>query len=252
MPTRLAAVGGAWRGPAAPAGTATLPTPRPRPVHAPPSPTPTPVPAPWRDRPAPATVNSILNITAPRLGQLEKGQEEAVKAALARVLQSEGEEGRWKAEDWGWGPSAGPPVGARGRRAELAPTPPPRPPLTAPTPPSHCPHALFPCPHALFPPPLHPHPLTPWRAGSVDVRRVKQAGTSFPLPGASAAAPADRMQLAVDLAAPQNRLSSLLARMQQASDDSELAGALRGAGWYDVSDARFAAYELRAVRAVGC
>ena len=135
-----------------------------------------PVPAAWRDKGGPGTVAAVLNLTAPRLGELTDAQAGALRKALLATLAAD--------------------------------------------------------------------------VPGLDVRRIKQQGTAAPVivgggAGGGTAA-ADRMRVAVDLVAPQARLSDLLRRMQAVSDNAELAGSARAAGLYDLTDARFDSYELRA------
>jgi len=131
-----------------------------------------PVPAAWRDKGGPGTVAAVLNLTAPRLGELTDAQAGALRKALLATLASD--------------------------------------------------------------------------VPGLDVKRVKQQGTAAPVVEQGGAGAADRMRVGVDLVAPQARLSDLLRRMQAVSDNAELAGALRASGLYDLTDARFDSYELRA------
>ena len=80
--------------------------------------------------------------------------------------------------------------------------------------------------------------------GVTGLSRVAQGGGAYPVTRSGYTF--DRMPLNVYVNAPKRRLPELLSRMQTIGENSELAGAIRGRGMYDVGTAAFTRYSLAA------
>lgn len=78
--------------------------------------------------------------------------------------------------------------------------------------------------------------------GVTGLSRVAQGGGAYPVTRSGYTF--DRMPLNVYVNAPKRRLPELLSRMQTIGENSELAGAIRGRGMYDVGTAAFTRYSL--------